>query len=191
MIRDPNVVPIALPGSLPGERRRQRWATVVVAVEPMAGSPPRVRYRWDADTEILLASIVDRRGGGAVATSVELEGRDGSWVTLELRGGRLCGVEVAVWPRVRLLGAIPRPEAAPGHVACPAVGALAGVSDAEVETVLAVDAERGGRAVRLRVGPSRATRAVQVARDMLVDVDDAGMLAGVWLLGVPPLQLPS
>jgi hypothetical protein len=32
---------------------------------------------------------------------------------------------------------------------------------------------------------------VRVARDIMLDVDDAGALAGVWLLNVPPLPLTA
>ncbi|MDF1504568.1 hypothetical protein [Roseisolibacter sp. H3M3-2] len=178
-----------------GARNRRRWTSVALAVEPPGdGPPPPVRYEWDADTEIPAASVADRRGGGAAAASLELEGRDGSWVTLEVRAGRLCGLEVAVWPPVRLRTALAPPGASErGHVSMPALGALGalgGTTDVEVDTLLHVESDRRQRTYHFRVGRPRPTRAVQVGRDILVDVDEAGELAGLWLLNVPPQPVP-
>jgi hypothetical protein len=174
-----------------GARNRRRWTAVALEVEPSGDAPPAVRYAWDADTEILAASVADRRGGGAAATSLELEGRDGSWVTLEVRAGRFCGLEVAVWPPVRLRTALAPPGARePGHVCLPALRALGGTTDVEVDTLLHVESDRRQRTYHFRVGRPRPTRAVQVGRDILVDVDEAGELAGLWLLNVPPQPVP-
>ena len=175
-----------------GPRNRRRWTSVGVAVEPAADGPPStVRYQWDADTEILAASIVDRRGGGASATSLELEGKDGSWLTIELRAGRFCGLEVAVWPPVRLRSAVAPPRATePGHVSVPALAALGGTTDVEVDTLLVVEADRRRRTYHFRLGRSRPTRAVRVGRDILLDVDEDGDLAGLWLLNVPAQPIP-
>lgn len=168
--------------------RRARSVTVAVDADP---SPPsHVRYRWDAETEILTASIDDRREGGWPATAVTLESASGAWVTLELRGGRLCGLEVAVWPPVLLRAVLPAPRtAASGHARCPE--AAGGASEISVDAELRAERDPGGRTVRLGVGPSRPARPVRVARDILLDVDDAGALAGVWLLNVPPLPLTA
>src|SRR5215210_9098233 len=105
-----------MPNTLAGPRARRRLTSVTFAVAPHDDAAAPVRFRWDADTEILSASIVDRRGGGSVATAVELEGSDGSWVTLELRAGRFCGVEVAVWPPVKARSVLAPPRSAQaGH----------------------------------------------------------------------------
>lgn len=174
----------------PGPPRGRRWPRVAVRVEADGAAPAPVRYRWDPDTEILTASIEERRGGGWVATAVTIEGPGGAWVTLELRGGRFCGLEVAVWPPVELRAALCPPRvSAGGHACCPeAAGAAPEVA---VDAELRAQRDRGGRTVRLGVGPARPSRPVRVARDILVDVDDAGALAGVWLLNVPPLPLPA
>ncbi len=170
--------------------RARRWQSLAVVVDADAAAPPAVRYQWDAETEILTACIDDRRGGGWPATSVTLAGPSGAWVTLDLRGGRLCGLEVAVWPPVELRAVLPPPRrAAGGHARCPA--AAAGAPEVEVEVELWAERDRGGGTVRLGVGPPRGARPVRVARDMLLDVDDAGALAGVWLLNVPPLPLTA
>lgn len=197
-MRDPDVLdssafdPSALGGLLPGARNRHRWTSIRVLVEPLGdGLPPSVRYRWDADTEILTASIDDQRGGGAAATALELEGPDGSWVTLELRGGRFCGLELAVWPPVRLRTVLSVPTTpTAGHVSLPGLQALGGMVDVEVDTLLEMEADRKRRAYHLRVGRPRASRAVRVARDIFLEVDTAGELAGLWLLHVPPQPHP-
>lgn len=167
--------------------RRRRWPSVALALEADAALPAAVRYRWDADTEILTASVDDRRGGGWPSTVLTLEAPSGGWVTLELRGGRLCGLEVAVWPPVRrrALLRVPRPTLV-GHACCPAAG---GAAEVAVDVALVAERDGGGGTVRLGVGEARAARVARVARDMLVEVDDAGTLAGVWLLAVPPLPL--
>jgi hypothetical protein len=43
--------------------------------------------------------------------------------------------------------------------------------------------------VHLQVGPARPGRAIQVADHLLAEVDDEGVLAGFWLIGVP--SVPS
>jgi hypothetical protein len=166
-----------------------RWRHVAVSVDADPAPPAAVRYRWDADTEILTACIEDRRGGGWAAATVVLAAPTGAWVTLDLRGGRFCGLEVAVWPPVVLRAVLPTPRpSVTGHARCPAAAPSAGV---EVDAELAAERDPGGRTVRLRVGPARPARPVRVARDILLDVDDAGALAGVWLLNVPPLPLTA
>lgn len=186
----PDEMPDAIPNVLAGQRPRRRLTSVRVDVAAHHDAADAVRFRWDADTEILSASIVDRRGGGSVVTCVQLEGADGSWVTLELRAGRLCGVEIAVWPPVTL-----RPWLVPPHVAAlvhatvPTAGAP--FADMEVDTTLTAETDRLERTYRLRVGTPRRARALRVGRDILVEVDEAEQLAGLWLLNVPPAPLHS
>ena len=185
--------PDALHSAFAGRRPRRRLSSVSFAVEPNAGAPDPVKYRWDADTEILSASVVDRRGGGSVATAVELEGNDGSWVTLELRAGRFCGIEVAVWPPVKARSVLAPPSVSePAHAVVPqAVGAGAAVGDLEVDTLLSAESDRMERTFHLRVGPPRRARAVRVGRDILLELDDTDQLAGLWLLNVPPVPIHS
>lgn len=168
----------------------RRWRSVEVAVDADPAPPPRVRYQWDPETEILTACIEDRREGGWAATAVTLSAASGAWVTLELRGGRFCGLEVAVWPPVELRAVLVTPRGGTGgHARCPA--AAGGPPEIEVDAELRAERDRGGRTVRLGVGPPRPARPVRVARDIMLDVDDAGALAGVWLLNVPPLPLTA
>jgi hypothetical protein len=53
-----------------------------------------------------------------------------------------------------------------------------------------VEADRRRRTFRFRLGRPRPTRAVRVGRDILLDVDEAGDLAGLWLLRVPAQPIP-
>jgi hypothetical protein len=127
---------------------------VTVALEADAAPLPAVRYQWDAETEILTACIEDRRGGGWPVTAVTLAGPTGSWVTLDLRGGRFCGLEVAVWPPVELRAVLVTPRGGTGgHARCPA--AAGGPPEIEVDAELRAERDRGGRTVRLGVGPPR------------------------------------
>ncbi len=185
--------PDALHSALSAARPRRRLSSVPLSVEPTNGAPEPVKYRWDADTEILSASVVDRRGGGSVATAVELEGSDGSWVTLELRAGRVCGIEIAVWPPVKARSVLAPPAHPPAaHVVLPlARFGGAAVVDVEVDTLLSAESDRMERTFHLRVGPPRRSRAVRVGRDILLELDEADQLAGLWLLNVPPVPLPS
>ena len=123
---------------------------------------------------------------------MELEGRDGSWITLELRAGRLCGVEVAVWPPIKARSSLV-PPAAPttGHLVYLGAVGVAGAADVEVDTLLSAESDRMERTFHVHVGTPRHVRAVRVGHDILLEVDDADQLAGVWLLNVPPIPLPS
>lgn len=181
---------------------------IAVRVEPDGGAtPPEVEYRWDADTDILCATLRARRpravSEGAPATepagggtrSVEVEGRDGSWLVLDVAGGgTIAGVEIAVWPDVRRRDGLRPPEdVADALVTFPPVaGADAAAVEAhEVTTALLAESDDAERTIHFRLGPVRPTRAVRIARDILLDVDARGRLAGVWLLNVPPCPQPT
>jgi hypothetical protein len=73
---------------------------VAVQLEPAAEAAPDVEYRWDTDTDILLARLTGDAPTGGMSGSVELGSPDGSWVILDIAAGRIRGVEVAVWPDV-------------------------------------------------------------------------------------------
>jgi hypothetical protein len=146
-----------------------------------------VEYRWDADTDILTATISVRAGGEGASGSVEMEGSDGSWVIFDVHAGIIAGVEVAVWPEVRKVRTLAPPaDAVHGRVAIPARGASRGVAALEVDTYLAADADAEEKTIHFRFGAARPTRAVRIARDLVVDIDERDGIAGVWLLNVPP-----
>ena len=111
-------------------------------------------------------------------------GSDGSWLVLDVAAGRIAGVEVAVWPDVRKLPTLTPPEAAAdGRVVLQGQPSAASL---EVDTALAADADERERTIHFRVGTARQTRAVRIARDVLLDLDARDRVAGVWLLNVPP-----
>jgi hypothetical protein len=160
---------------------------IAVHVESMAAALPAVEYRWDADTDILTAAMHTGAKGQGMSGSVEIEGSDGSWLIFDVNGGRIAGVEVAVWPDVRKVGALAPPAgAAPSLVTIPARVSQPGVAALEIDTRLVADADATERTIHFRFGAPRAVRAVRVAQDLIFDIDDANHIAGLWLLNVPP-----
>ena len=160
---------------------------IVVRLEPATSALPAVDYRWDADTDILTASLRSAAVGEGMSGSVEIEGRDGSWLILEASKGRIVGVEVAVWPDVRKVGSLAPPaKPQPSVVTLPSRRSQPGVAVLEVDTVLAATADKAERTIHFRIGPARPTRPVAVAQDIILDIDEHERIAGVWLLNVPP-----
>jgi hypothetical protein len=160
---------------------------IAVELEPSSGNPPDVDYRWDPDTDILTANLRPRAVGEGVSGSVEVEGKDGSWLILDIASGRINGVEVAVWPDVRKRSALQPPAAVEdARVLFPTRRARAGVAALEVNTHLMAEADHAERVIHFRLGALRETKTVRLGRDLLLDVDAESRLAGVWLLNVPP-----
>ena len=161
---------------------------IAMQIEPESGAPPAVAYRWDPDTEILIATLDEPDAGDGVSGTVELQGEDGSWLSLDVAHGRLHSVEVAVWPEVRTLSALrPPPEVETVRVTVPLRRPAGPVANVEVDTPLAAEADASERTIHFRLGRGSGTRTVRIARDLLLDVDAGGRLAGLWLLNVPPL----
>jgi hypothetical protein len=158
-----------------------------VQIEPAQGTLPDVDYRWDADTDILTASVRPQGVGEGLSGSVELMGGDGAWLNLDVTGGRIHGVEVAVWPDVRKVPSLAAPATIEdGRIAVPLRTLGNDVGSVAIDTALAAEADHAERTIHFRVGPSRQVRTVRIARDLLLDVDPHGRIAGVWLLNVPP-----
>jgi hypothetical protein len=119
--------------------------------------------------------------------TVEMEGQDGSWLIFDVHAGGIRGIEVAVWPDVRKLNDLAPPaEAVTGRVTIPAPRSQPGLAAVEVETLLTARSDRAERTIHFRIGASRATRAVRVAQNLVLDIDDRERIAGVWFLNVPP-----
>jgi hypothetical protein len=146
-----------------------------------------VEYRWDADTDILTARLAAHVRPAGQAGSVELEGTDGSWLILDLAGDRIAGVEVAVWPDVHQRPALAAPSVVEdAHVAVPPSATQPSVHAIEVETPLRAEADDAERVIYFRVGDEREARTIRLGQDLLLDVDPASKIAGLWLLNVPP-----
>jgi hypothetical protein len=160
---------------------------LTVQIEPSTGTPPRVEYRWDTDTDILSAQVAASDGAETPAAAIELQGLDGSWVILDVRDGRIRGVEVAVWPDVRKLPHLQPPDADFANVLIPGRRAAGGSS--EIDTPLSAEVDDPERIFHFRLGAGRESRAVKLANDIMLDVDPSGAVAGLWLLNVPPFPL--
>jgi hypothetical protein len=161
--------------------------SIPVRVQPAVQSPGPVEYRWDPDTDILTANLPQPAGLDGPSGSVDVEGQDGSWLLFDVAGGRIRGIEVAVWPAVRKReGLAPPGEVEDAHVTIGRSGDNGAVSALEINTALAAESDHTERTIHFRLGPSRSTRTVRIARDLLLDIDGRDGLAGVWLLEVPP-----
>ena len=162
---------------------------IPLQVEPAGDGEAAVEYRWDPDTEILSAQVTPRATGKGMSGSVELEGSDGSWLILDVAAGRINGVEVAVWPEVQKRSSLAPPgRVEDGRIRVPARKSqgAATVAAVEVETALRAEADADERVFHFTLGKSQKTRTIRLARDLLLDVDDSGHLAGLWMLNVPP-----
>jgi hypothetical protein len=160
---------------------------IAVQLEPANGLPPEVEYKWDADTDILSAQLKTRVSDEGMSGSVEVEGRDGSWIILDVAEGRINGVEVAVWPDVRKLATLSPPlQVEDARVMLPSRRSQPSIADLEVDTPLIAEADSSERVIHFRLGKTREARTVRVGRDFLLDVDRQSRIAGLWLLNVPP-----
>lgn len=158
-----------------------------VQIEPPSGPVPEVEYRWDPDTDILTASLRARGIGEGMSGSVELTGTDGAWLMLDVSGGRISSVEVAVWPDVRKVAVLAPPATVEdARVTVPTRRSQPGVAAVEVNGALSAEADHAERTIHFRLGGSRQVRTVRIARDVLIDVDAHNQIGGLWLLNVPP-----
>lgn len=165
--------------------------TIVVQLEPSAGALPAVEFRWDADTDILTARLDAPQQGSGASGSVEIEGADGSWLILDVARGRVAGVEVAVWPDVHKRPALaPPPRVEDAHVLVSLRGEP-GHASLELETPMRAEADEAERVIYFRLGSRHAVRTVRPGRDLLLDLDPSGQIAGLWLLNVPPFPVTS
>ena len=161
---------------------------IPVRIEPWAGAPAPVDYRWDEDTDILTAQVGDGKGGRSL--SVDVEGSDGSWLILDVSDERIRGVEVAVWPTLHKRTDLKPPaEIESVHVKVGRDPSTSTVLAVEVDTPVAAESDHAERTIHFRLGRGREVRTVRIARDMLLDIDNRDRLAGVWLLDVPPFPV--
>jgi hypothetical protein len=149
--------------------------------------PPPVEFRWDTDTDILTARLPVRGAGPGMTGSVGIEGSDGSWLILEVQGGEIAGVEVAVWPDVSIVPSLqPPPGAANLHPTIPARPSQPGIASVEMDTRLTARADASERTIHFRIGSPRVSTTVCAGSDLLLELDDARQIVGVWMLNVPP-----
>ena len=160
---------------------------IAMELEPSAGAPPAVEYRWDTDTDILIARLDAPADGTGATGAVEIEGADGAWLILDVVKGRIAGLEIAVWPDVQKRATLLPPTAVEdGHVLVPLRSSEPGAALVEMETPLHAESDEAERVIYFRVGVKRRERTVRVGRDLLLDLDPQRRIAGFWLLNVPP-----
>ncbi|HEY4217476.1 MAG TPA: hypothetical protein VGM67_10085 [Gemmatimonadaceae bacterium] len=166
---------------------------ISVQLETATRTPPDVRYTWSHGTEILSAQLAgDALGEPTIATSasVGLEGRDGSWLILEVAAGQIAGIEVAVWPKLRRLPEVTAPERVDDARAL--VPALCRrVRSLDTGARVTAEADPSEQNFHFRLGRTRNGRTVRIARDLLLDVDEQSHITGLWLLNVPPSSVES
>ncbi len=157
-------------------------------LQPLSGALPGITFKWDPETEILSGHFSGPDAGGGLTGSVEIGGTDGSYVVLDVNRGLLTGLEIAVWPKVVVVAGLRPPEAASvARLSIPSRPSQPGIAAVELETSLAAEKSEDHSVVHLMVGPKRNVTVVQLADNLLLEVDQAGQIAGFWLLNVPPL----
>lgn len=158
-----------------------------VAVAPVRSAPfadVPVSYRWDVATGILSVRLAHLVPAGAPTAQFALAGRDGAWITLELAGDRLVGLDVVIWPTVREVPTLVPPTVEPIALSWRRLASASQVRALAAPLVVDAASQRG--LMRLRVAGRRVARTVREGRDVCIDLDQGGSFAGVWLLDVPP-----
>jgi hypothetical protein len=156
-------------------------------LEPLSGMLPSVTFRWDPETEILSGSFKGAGKADGLTGTVELEGSDGSFVVLDVAGGRLRGLEVVVWPETQTVpGLVPPPPGQRGQLLLAARQSQPGIASVEVDTSMVAEKAPDDSVIHLRIGLSRKIEMVQVAENLMLELDDGGDIAGFWLSRVPP-----
>ena len=162
--------------------------SIAVQLEERDGTLPSVAYTWDADTEILSAHLKPGAEASGLSGSVGLEGSDGSWLILDVNGGRINAVEVAVWPEVQERAALPAPKKIEEMtILIPAARSSQEVRSVEVAIRLTAEADPGRKTIHFKLGKAGEARTVRLAKDILIDLDAKSRGTGLWLLNVPPM----
>ncbi len=157
------------------------------SVEPLSGKLPSVSFKWDPETEILSGHFKGAGKAEGLTGTVELEGVDGSFVVLDVAGGRLRGLEVVVWPESQTVPGLTPPAATErGGLILPSRASQPGIAAVEVDTHMMAEKTPDDSVIHLRMGPQRRVKLIQVADNLILELDDASEIAGFWLLAVPP-----
>ena len=156
------------------------------------GTLPTLDWQWDAETGILSGAFMPGVMQTGYTGTVEMTDEEGSTVLLDISGGVLCGVDMVVWPEVTPLPGLAAPvEARVAQVVIPGRSPRRGAAAMEFDTTISMAADPGGRVYHLRVGTRRPVEPIRVADKLLVEVDAANRLAGLWLDGVPSRPDPA
>jgi len=156
-------------------------------VEELAGKLPQIGFKWDSETEILAGQFKGAGKAQGLTGSVELAGHDGSFIVLDVVAGWVRGLEVVVWPEVTVTNGLTAPTCEKkAKLIVPSRQSQPGIAAVEVDTVITADKSPDEATIHLKVGPKRKTERVQIANNLLLEIDDSDEIAGFWLLNVPP-----
>jgi hypothetical protein len=156
-------------------------------VEPLSGKLPTVTFKWDPETEILSGHFKGAGKAEGLTGTVELEGPDGSFAVLDVADGRLRGLEVVVWPETQTVPGLTAPAAKErGRLILPARPSQPGIAAVEVDTHMVAEKTPDDSTIHIRVGPARRVKLLQVAENLVLELDEASEIAGFWLTQVPP-----
>lgn len=157
--------------------------------EALRGTVPSIGFRWDTETEILSGRFAPA-GGAGFTGAIEFGSPEGAFVLLEVERGTICGVEVVVWPSVEEQRHLVAPDAPPARLTVASRGANAGIDVIEIEAEMLCFTTPDERTFHFVIGEDRDAEPVRVADRLLVEVDDDGDVAGLWLLDIPPFAAP-
>ena len=156
-------------------------------IEPLGGKLPPIAWRWDPETDILSGAFKAARKVGGLTGTVELSDDEGSVAVLEVSDGVICGLDIVVWPEVATTPSLEVPaQLTEGRVVVARRPSKPGIASVEVDTTLSVTTDHTERVFHLRIGAPRVVEVVRVADHLYIEVDEAGVVAGFWLTGVPP-----
>lgn len=166
--------------------------TLVAQIAPFSGGLPRIGFQWNFDTEILTGSIPGLSAAREPARTIELGCADGCFLSLDLAGQVLSGLEVVVWPKGETVtGLEPPVPDSKGRLEVTTAGEERESGVAELQVPLVCERSDDKSTIHLIVGDARGVSRVAVAENLIVDIDDEGKLAGFWLTDVPPFPNPG
>jgi hypothetical protein len=158
----------------------------------LSGPLPTIAFKWDPETEILSGYFSGPDAAEGLTGSVEIAGTDGAYVVLDVNRGILRGLEIAVWPKTAVIPGLKPPEASlSASLSIPSRVSQPGIAAVELEASLSAERSEDHSVIHLQVGSRRAVTVVRLADHLLLEVDEAGQIAGFWLLEVPPLPPPG
>ncbi|HWP38883.1 MAG TPA: hypothetical protein VNL18_15160 [Gemmatimonadales bacterium] len=158
-------------------------------VTALTGPLPTIRYRWDPETEILSGHLEGLDGGRGLTGSIELEGKDGSFIVLDVADGVMRGLEIVVWPETETAAIVPPDVVQQGRLLISTRVSQPGIASVELETRLLARRSEDGSTIHVRVGARRKVQATRLADGLILELDRRGDIAGFWLLGVPRLDV--
>ncbi len=156
------------------------------SIEETDGDLSHFEFRWDQGTEILsgVTAAVGERG---CTGSIELEDEAGAVISLDLKLGLLCGIEVVVWPRTETVESLTPPQPRrQGRMTVPERRSQPGLAVLEADVRLTARRNADETVVHLGLSTAECADVVALADNLLLELDSKGELAGFWLLDVPP-----